>query len=112
MFSTLFRTAALGAVLLLSHPAAATPGKSVTVRHADLDLTAVAGRQTLERRIAHAAMSVCGGRPDYRNLTETRAHNRCVASALESARPSIELAVRSAATRQLAARDQNVRVAP
>lgn len=112
MFSTLFRTAALGAVLLLSHPAAATPGKSVTVRYADLDLTAAAGRKMLERRVAHAAMSVCGGRPDYRDLTGTRAHNRCVASALESARPAIELAFRSAATRQLAARDQNVRVAP
>ena len=112
MFATLFRSAALGAVLLLSLPAAAGPGKSATVRYADLDLTSAAGKETLERRIANAAMAVCGGRPDYRDLTGARAHNRCVAKALETARPSIDLALRSAATRQLAARDQNVRVAP
>jgi len=112
MFATLFRSAALGAVLILSLPAAAGPGKSATVRYADLNLTSPAGKKTLERRIAHAAMAVCGGRPDYRDLTGARAHDRCVAKALESARPSIEFALRSAATRQLAARDQNVRVAP
>ncbi len=112
MFATLFRSAALGAVLLLSLPAAAGPGKSATVRYADLNLTSPAGKKTLERRIANAAMAVCGGRPDYRDLTGASAHNRCVARALESARPSVELALRNAATRQLAARDQNVRVAP
>lgn len=112
MFATPLRIAALGAALLLSQPAAAGPGTSLMVRYADLNLTSAAGKKALERRIARAAISVCGGRPDYRDLSGSRAHNQCVARALDSASASIEFAFRSAATRQLAARDQNVRVAP
>lgn len=112
MSAPAFRTAALGAMLLLSHPATAAPGKSAIVHYTDLDLTSAAGKRTFERRLASAAVSVCGGHPDYRDLTGTSVHRRCVASALESARPSIAFAYRSAATRQLAAHARTVRVAP
>ncbi|MFN6936707.1 MAG: UrcA family protein [Tsuneonella sp.] len=99
MFANLARAVTLGAVLLVSLPAAARTGKSIEVSYADLNLSAVAGQKAFQRRISRAAMAT-----GYRN--------RCVATALESARPAIELAVRNAATRQLAARVQSVRVAP
>lgn len=112
MLAPLLRAATLGVALLLATPALAGSGKSIAVRYGDLDLTAAAGKHTFERRIARAATAVCGGAPESRDLAANRAHGRCVASALESARPAIDLALRNAATRQLAARDQNVRVAP
>jgi len=112
MFAPPFRAATLGVVLLLATPALAGAGKSIAVRYGDLDLTAAAGKQTFERRIARAASAVCGGTPESRDLFGSRAHGRCVVSALQSARPAIDLALRNAATRQLAARDQSVRVAP
>jgi UrcA family protein len=53
-FSAVAATAALCAAALPS-PAAAEPARhSVTIRYADLDLTAPAGRRTLDRRIGHA----------------------------------------------------------
>ncbi|MCA1197401.1 UrcA family protein [Sphingomonas sp. R647] len=111
MFANLARAVTLGAVLLVSLPAAARTGKSIEVSYADLNLSAVAGQKAFQRRISRAAMAVCGT-ADMRDLVATGYRNRCVATALESARPAIELAVRNAATRQLAARDQSVRVAP
>ena len=112
MFAPPFRPAMLGVALLLATPALAESGKAIAVRYGDLDLTAAAGKQTFERRITRAAAIVCGGTPDSRDLVGSRAHGRCVASALQSARPAVDLALRNAATRQLAARDQSVRVAP
>ncbi len=112
MFPQFARAAAFGAVLLVALPAAAGEGKSINVSYADLDLAADKGKKAFERRIAHAAGAVCGGPADPRDLVGTAHRNRCVASALDSARPAVELAFRNAPTRQLAARDQSVRVAP
>lgn len=112
MFANLARAAALGAVLLVALPAAAGTGKSTRVFYSDLDLTAPAGKKALERRIARAVDAVCGSPAHSRDLVANGHRKRCVATTLESARPAVELALRNAATRQLAARDQNVRVAP
>lgn len=112
MFPQLARAAALGAALLVSLPATAGQVKPIHVSYADLDLSAAAGKAALERRIARAADSVCGGRANPRDLVDSAHRERCVASALDSVRPAVDLAFRNAATRQLAARDQSVRVAP
>lgn len=112
MFANFARAAALGTVLLVSLPAAAGPGKSVQVSYSDLNLASAAGKKALERRISRAANVVCGNPANPRDLVAGAHRKRCVAAALDSARPAVELALRSAATRQLAARDQGVRVAP
>ncbi|MCR5871991.1 MULTISPECIES: UrcA family protein [unclassified Sphingomonas] len=111
MITNFARAAALGAALLVSLPTVAGQGKHVRVSYADLDLTADAGKKTFERRIARAADAVCGP-TDGRDLAGVVRHKRCVATALESSRPAVELAFRNSATRQLAARDQSIRVAP
>lgn len=51
--------AALAAATLFAAPALAGE-RSVTVRHADLDLSSVAGRAELGRRLASATERVCG----------------------------------------------------
>lgn len=112
MFANFARAAALGAVLLVSLPAAAGNGKSVQVSYSDLNLTSAAGKQAFERRIARAADAVCGNPATARDLVASAHRKRCVVAALDSARPAIELAFRNAATQQLAAREQSVRVAP
>ncbi|MBX4388977.1 UrcA family protein, partial [Mycobacterium tuberculosis] len=75
MFANFARAAALGAVLLVSLPATAGQGKSMRVSHADLDLTAEAGKKTFERRIARAAETVCGVTDD-RDLAGVARHKR------------------------------------
>jgi UrcA family protein len=112
MFANFARATALGAVLLVSLPAAAGTSKSVLVSYSDLNLTSAAGKQTFERRIASAAVAVCGNPAAQRDLVASAHRKRCVMAALDSARPAVELALRNAATQQLAARDQSVRVAP
>ena len=111
MFANFARAAALGTVLLVSLPAVAGTGKSVVVSYSDLNLTSAAGKKAFERRIARAIDAVCGT-PAPRDLVDSAHRKRCVVAALDSARPAVELALRNAATQQLAAREQSVRVAP
>lgn len=112
MFPQLARAAALGAALLLALPASAGPQKSVSVSYSDLNLASAAGKEAFKGRIARAADKVCGAPSTPRDLVAGAHRKRCVVAALESAHPAVELALRNAATQQLAARDQSVRVAP
>lgn len=54
--------AAFAAAGLIATPALAAPqsGRTVTIRHADLDLSSATGRATLDRRLAAATEQVCG----------------------------------------------------
>ncbi len=111
MYSNLARAAAIAAALLAAVPAIAGGEKSVRVSHADLNLASSSGKLTFERRIKAAARRICDAAPDN-NLAMQHGDNRCAAAALASTRPAIELAVRNAGNRQLAARDMSVIVAP
>jgi UrcA family protein len=111
MLHNLARAAAIAAALLAAIPAVADGAKSVQVSYADLNLASAQGKASFERRINAAAQRVCGPAPGL-NLVMQAAANRCVAATLESTQPAIELAYRNAASRQLAARDMSVTVAP
>ena len=100
--SLIFSLAAVAAV----SPAAAgaapivvEAAPSVAVSYADLDITAPAGRQTLERRVAGAAKRVCGTAPAL-NLRMFAAVTECREEAVASANLQIE---RALATRFAAA---------
>jgi len=59
--STVLAAAAVAATLLtFAVPAAAQTAPAVEVSYGDLDLTRVAGRDVLDRRIAGAAAELCG----------------------------------------------------
>jgi UrcA family protein len=58
--SCLYAAQALAADPVVHGVRATTNGPSITVRYADLDLSRVAGAQTLYKRIKGAARSVCG----------------------------------------------------
>lgn len=56
---------ALALISTAAAPAAAQPATAVSiVQTADLDLSSVAGREALDRRIARAAIEVCGSASD------------------------------------------------
>lgn len=111
MLCNLARAAAIAAALLAAVPAAADGAKSVQVSYADLNLNSADGKAVFDRRIQFAAKRVCGP-AQHRDLVMMAAANRCIAATLESTRPAVELAYRNAASRQLAARDMSVTVAP
>ena len=89
--------AAFGAGVALTGPAFAqgTERATAEVHFGDIDLTSQAGVEQLNRRIAHAADTVCG-RPDVRQLKERSAASKCRESALADAAPKVELAVAAA----------------
>jgi len=58
-------------------------GPSITVRYADLDLSRVAGAQTLYRRIKGAARSVCGDQG--RRIEEQHQWKSCYQGAIADA---------------------------
>ncbi len=66
---------ALTAATLIATPALAG-GRSVVVRHADLDLKSDAGRHQLNRRIAAATEQVCGSYASV-NADEAMQIDRC-----------------------------------
>lgn len=68
------------------------------VSYADLDLTTVAGRDRLDRRIARAVQTVCGG-DDERNLGMLIAQSKCRRAAWTGTRTHVALAVLSAKRR-------------
>lgn len=78
--------ATLAAVLALGMSTMPAQAESVTVSHADLDLSTAAGQKSLERRITAAARQVCGYR---QTVTGSRLRSRetqaCYDQALQSA---------------------------
>jgi UrcA family protein len=68
---------------------------SVGVSYADLNLSSTTGQQILQRRIAYAAMSVCGV-ADHRDLKFSSAVSDCRAGAIGDAQPAYAAAVAAA----------------
>ena len=66
---------------------------SVTVFHADLDLSSNAGRATLERRLTSAIKRVCGEHPAPTTLYEQVRARRCQSELSGKARGEVDLAV-------------------
>jgi UrcA family protein len=82
---------------------------SVAVSYADLNITAPAGRHTLEGRVARAAAGLCiDGRPQP--LDEYVAARECFSGAMARAKVDIDLAVARAGG-QLASAARSIRVA-
>lgn len=76
----------LAAAILVPAAAAQSPRpSSIEVSHADLDLSARAGAETLLRRIRSAAMKVCGERPSPRHISAKFRHAACTSGAMKSA---------------------------
>jgi UrcA family protein len=69
--------------LLSATPALATDPASVKVSYADLDLSTIAGAQTLYGRIRTAARSVCGY--EGRGVTDQAFWNACFRGAIADA---------------------------
>lgn len=111
MSFNLAHAAVIAAALVSAAPAVAEGTKTVKVSYADLNLSSAAGRQELDRRVARTADRICGVALEQ-HLEMKAVAKRCAVAARESARPTIELAYRNAANRQLAARDMSVTVAP
>jgi UrcA family protein len=97
----LIRTVLAAAALAAATPVLAQP-ITVTVPHADLDLTREAGRKALEIRVARAAKRVCGPL-GTRDLSRVAAHKACLAEARASAQPQVEFALNAANARRVAA---------
>jgi UrcA family protein len=86
--------AALGAAPALARDSAPTP-RSQIVRYSDLNLSSVAGRQTLDRRIAVAVRQVCGQASDA-DIRGKNAVHRCRADTAKSVAARREAALASA----------------
>lgn len=90
--------AATFASLIAAGAAAAQPDLAaqnsprVAVRYADLNLSSMAGRSELSRRIAAAANALCGPAPALRDLGATQAYRDCVKTSIASAAPAVEQA--------------------
>jgi len=57
----------------------------LSVPYGDLDLTTSAGAELVLDRVKRAAIQVCGGRPDIRDLEASRAFRECVDRNMDSA---------------------------
>jgi UrcA family protein len=57
----------------------------IEVPHGDLNLSSPVGAERMLGRIRQAAIRVCGGRPDLRDLREVRAFKACTRIAIERA---------------------------
>jgi UrcA family protein len=57
----------------------------VSVPYGDLDLTTSAGAQRALDRVRRAAIQVCGGQPDIRDLAARRRFRECVDRTMDSA---------------------------
>lgn len=76
------------AFVALSSTAAMAAGqapRSVTVEHADLDLSSEAGQKTLERRLHRAAKSVCENNDDRLSVSVRKQVNTCMVQAKANA---------------------------
>lgn len=78
---------------------------SVTVSHADLDLSSSTGRATLERRLTSAFKRVCGEHPAATTLYEQLRARKCQSEVAGKARGEFDLAVaRAVAETRLSSR--------
>jgi UrcA family protein len=64
-----------GAAPVMAQPDRTTA--SVKVTYSDLDLSSGAGAKILYQRIRHAAVEVCGGTPELRDLDRVAAYDQC-----------------------------------
>lgn len=88
--------APIALALAATSPAFANPSEqppSVTVSHADLDLSNSAGRATLERRLTSAIKRVCGEHPAPTPLYEQVRARKCQGEVSGKARGEFDVAV-------------------
>ena len=65
----------------------------IDVFYADLNLSSPAGAEVMLRRIRFAAASVCGGRPDGREIADATRFRACVAAAVSNAVAEVNAAM-------------------
>lgn len=84
----LFAALALNATAL---PAHAQEIRTIEVRTADLNLSSVEGRKSLQIRVRSAAKNVCGGRPVSTFGPDYVAYQKCFTAAMSSANEQVAL---------------------
>jgi UrcA family protein len=92
----------LSALVLACAAPALAESVSVAVPYGDLDLTAAAGRKTLDERLERAARRVCGGVSPVRNMAQMREWRACRAEARASYEAQVALALDAANARRVA----------
>lgn len=95
MFKTIIVVSAIAATLLPAVPAQAQESGTVHVSYVDLNLASDAGRNSLERRVAIAARTVCLIE-DSRELALWSSTRECRRDAFNGAQPAVEAAVAAA----------------
>ena len=102
--------AIFAAVTVLGSPVAAEtrqPTRSITISHADLDITTARGREKLAGRAERAAEQLCL-RPGEFDLTIKRKAKKCLNETTQAAEAQIALAVANANAVRLASRGDSV----
>ena len=105
-----FRAPLLALTAALALPlcaAAATPSfyetTTTTISTAGLNLRSAQGVATLNARVRHAAIAVCGG-SDSAELSEMAAMRQCQAQAINATRPYVQAAISAASRVEMAGR--------
>jgi UrcA family protein len=106
---SILAAAAVAACTSLAAPALAQPAQTIAVSYADLDLTAVPGRETLDRRIAHAAAQLCGFYQPT-ELTWAAAVRGCQSATIALAQPQRDAAMGIRGEVQVSSADRVIRV--
>jgi len=70
---------------------AARQPASIKVSHADLDLSAKAGAETLLRRMKSATARICGERPSPKQIQATVRHTACTREAMTAAVAALDI---------------------
>jgi UrcA family protein len=98
MLKTIHAFAAIVSAAALIAPTAsqAEAPQSVRVSYADLNLAALKGQQSLERRIAFAAKTVCDLGETSRELKLAHATKLCRTDAIDRVQPAYEAAINAA----------------
>lgn len=88
------RVIAITAALFAAGAVQAQPLESRTVRvsYADLDLSSVAGREALERRVGFAVKRVCPERPSPTEWAKMKIYKGCLDKAWAGVRPQLAAA--------------------
>ena len=90
-----FGALVIASALVVPTVSQAAASNSVRVSYADLNLASEQGQNSLVRRMAFAARTVCEVE-DSRELALAAATNSCRSDAIEAAQPQYEAAVRAA----------------
>ena len=90
----LLALASAGATLGVASPVHAEQDREILVQYEDLNLSATAGRATLDSRIKAAAARVCGPEPSY-GLREMASVRACRSAAISEAGTEVPATARA-----------------